>query len=53
MKSKNPLDFYKNEKEFLMVDHAISAYFPLNPYAEKRRWQYYLLLKKNLLIEMI
>lgn len=37
MKSKNSLDFYKNEKEFLMVDHAISAYFPLNPYAEKRK----------------
>lgn len=37
MKSKNPLEFYKNEKEFLMVDHAISAYFPLNPYAEKRK----------------
>lgn len=37
MKSKNPLDFYKNEKEFLMVDHAISAYFPLNTYAEKRK----------------
>lgn len=37
MKNKNPLDFYKNEKEFLMVDHAISAYFPLNPYAEKRK----------------
>ena len=37
MKSKNPLDVYKNEKEFLMVDHAISAYFPLNPYAEKRK----------------
>ena len=37
MKSKNPLDFYKNEKEFLMVDHAISAYFPLNHYAEKRK----------------
>lgn len=37
MKSKNLLDFYKNEKEFLMVDHAISAYFPLNPYAEKRK----------------
>ena len=37
MKSKNPLDFYKNEKEFLMLDHAISAYFQLNPYAEKRK----------------
>ena len=37
MKHKNPLDFYKNEKEFLMVDHAVSAYFPLNFYAEKRK----------------
>ena len=34
---KNPLDFYKDEKQFLMVDNAISAYFPLNPYAEKRK----------------
>lgn len=34
---KNPLDFYKNEKDFLMVDHAISAYFPLNPYSEKEK----------------
>ena len=34
---KNPLDFYKNEKDFLMGDHAISAYFPLNPYSEKRK----------------
>lgn len=37
MKHKNPLDFYKNEKDFLMVDHAVSAYFPLNVYAEKRK----------------
>ncbi|MFK4785190.1 50S ribosomal protein L11 methyltransferase [Fusobacterium sp. MFO224] len=37
MTHKNALDFYKNEKDFLMVDHAISAYFPLNFYAEKRR----------------
>ncbi|MGO2119078.1 MAG: 50S ribosomal protein L11 methyltransferase [Fusobacterium sp.] len=37
MTHKNPLDFYKNEKDFLMVDHAVSAYFPLNFYAEKRR----------------
>lgn len=37
MKHKNPLDFYKNEKDFLMVDNAISAYFPLNIYAEKRK----------------
>lgn len=37
MKHKNPLDFYKNEKDFLMVEHAVSAYFPLNIYAEKRK----------------
>ena len=37
MKHKTPLDFYKNEKDFLMVDHAVSAYFPLNIYAEKRK----------------
>ncbi|MDP0494456.1 MAG: 50S ribosomal protein L11 methyltransferase [Fusobacterium sp. JB021] len=37
MTHRNALDFYKNEKDFLMVDHAISAYFPLNFYAEKRR----------------
>ena len=36
-KHKNPRDFYKNEKDFLMVDHAVSAYFPLNIYAEKRK----------------
>lgn len=37
LKEKNPLDYYKDEKQFLMVDNAISAYFPLNPYAEKRK----------------
>lgn len=37
LKDKNPLDFYKDEKQFLMVDNAISAYFPLNFYAEKRK----------------
>lgn len=35
--NKNPLDFYKDEKEFLMVDYAVSAYFPLNPYAQRRK----------------
>lgn len=34
---KNALDFYKNEKDFLMVDHAVSAYFPMNAYAERRK----------------
>lgn len=37
LKVKNPLDFYKNEKDFIMVDNAVSAYFPLNIYAEKRK----------------
>ena len=50
---KNPLDFYKDEKQFLMVDNAISAYFPLNPYAEKEKKQYFRLLRKSLQIEMI
>lgn len=36
LKEKNPLNFYKDEKQFLMVDYAISAYFPLNPYSERR-----------------
>lgn len=36
LKTKNPLDFYKDEKQFLMVDHAISAYFPMNPYSARR-----------------
>lgn len=35
--NKNPLDFYKNEKEFLMVNYSISAYFPINIYSEKRK----------------
>ncbi|MGL4308432.1 50S ribosomal protein L11 methyltransferase [Cetobacterium sp. SF1] len=36
LKEKNPLNFYKDERQFLMVDYAISAYFPLNPYSERR-----------------
>ncbi|MEF9932668.1 MAG: 50S ribosomal protein L11 methyltransferase [Cetobacterium sp.] len=36
LKNKNPLDFYKNEKDFLMVDYSISAYFPLNAYSARR-----------------
>ena len=37
MTHKNSLDYYKNEKDFLMVDHAVSAYFPINIYAERRK----------------
>ncbi len=36
LKTKNPLDFYKDEKQFLMVDHAVAAYFPMNPYSQRR-----------------
>lgn len=36
LKEKNNLDFYRNEKDFLMVNYSISAYFPLNNYANKR-----------------
>lgn len=36
LKTRNPLDFYKDEKQFLMVDYAISAYFPMNPYSDRR-----------------
>lgn len=34
---RNILDFYKDEKEFLIKDYAVSAYFPDNPYTEKRK----------------
>ena len=37
MTHKNSLDYYKNEKDFLMVDHTVSAYFPMNIYAERRK----------------
>lgn len=34
---RNILDFYKNEKDFVTNEYAISAYFPNNPYTEKRK----------------
>lgn len=34
---KNSLDYYKDEKQFLMVENAVSAYFPINPYSERRK----------------
>lgn len=34
---KNHLDFYRNEKDFLVNDYAVSAYFPNNPYTERRK----------------
>lgn len=37
LKKKNPLDYYKDETSFLMINHAVSAYFPRNVYAKKRR----------------
>ncbi len=34
---RNILDFYKNEKDFVTNEYAISAYFPNNSYTEKRK----------------
>lgn len=36
LKTKNPLDFYRDEKQFLMIDYAVSAYFPMNIYSQRR-----------------
>ena len=35
--SRDPLNFYKDEKKFLLSENSISAYFPLNMYSEKRK----------------
>jgi len=37
LEKKNPLDYYREESSFLMRNHAISAYFPMNFYAQKRK----------------
>lgn len=34
---QNALDYYKDEKQFLTKDYAVSAYFPNNIYAEKKK----------------
>jgi ribosomal protein L11 methyltransferase len=34
---RNVLDFYKNEKDFVSNEYAVSAYFPNNPYTERRK----------------
>lgn len=35
--NKDPLNFYKEEKNFLISENSVSAYFPLNIYSEKRK----------------
>lgn len=35
--NKDPLNFYKDEKQFLLSENSISAYFPLNIYSDKRK----------------
>lgn len=35
--NKDPLNFYKDEKKFLLSENSVSAYFPLNIYSEKRK----------------
>lgn len=37
LEKKNPLDYYRDETAFLMVNHAVSAYFPMNIYVKKRQ----------------
>ncbi|MGB6128307.1 MAG: 50S ribosomal protein L11 methyltransferase [Psychrilyobacter sp.] len=34
---RNSLDYYRDEKIFLQRDYAVSAYFPINLYAEKKK----------------
>ncbi len=35
--TKDSLNFYRDEKQFLLSENSISAYFPLNMYSEKRK----------------
>ncbi len=37
MTKKNALDFYKDEKQFLMKEYSLSAYFPNNAYADRKK----------------
>lgn len=37
LEQKNSLDYYKDESSFLMMNYAVSAYFPGNIYAKKRQ----------------
>lgn len=37
MTKKNVLDFYKDERLFLMKEYSLSAYFPNNAYADRKK----------------
>ncbi len=37
MTKKNALDFYRDEKQFLMKEYSLSAYFPNNIYADRKK----------------
>ena len=37
LEKKHPLDYYREESSFLMRNHSVSAYFPMNFYAKKRQ----------------
>jgi len=37
MTKKNALDFYKDERQFLMKEYSLSAYFPNNAYADRKK----------------
>ena len=34
---RDSLDYYRDEKIFLQRDYAVSAYFPINLYVEKKK----------------
>lgn len=40
LENKNPLDYYKDERQFLMRDYSISSYFPMNFYADRKKEMY-------------
>lgn len=37
LEKRNALDFYKDERLFLMKEYSVSAYFPNNAYAERKK----------------
>ncbi|WP_320046986.1 50S ribosomal protein L11 methyltransferase [uncultured Ilyobacter sp.] len=40
LENKNPLDYYRDERQFLMRDYSISSYFPMNFYADRKKEMY-------------
>lgn len=53
LENKNPLDYYRDERQFLMRDYSISSYFPMNFYADRKKRCTEKPLKKNFRIGMM